>query len=127
MGSRVTLVDDLDESVETDVETVVFGYKGLNYEIDLGLENRVRLDELLAEFIETARIVEDPRRGGSPRPRQAPREGGAAGRPLSPNAERNSRIRAWASANGYSVVDKGRIAKEVVSAYEKANPEDVPA
>lgn len=129
MGSRVQLFDDLDSSVTEDVETVVFGYKGKQYEIDLGLENRVELDELLTKFVEAAQEVEAkaaPRRrltiASSTNDDGTPAR--TKGRAPSPTALRNQRIRVWARAQGHDVKDGGRLKADLIREYEQANPED---
>lgn len=48
--TTVTLIDDLDGSVTEDIQTVTFSHDGKIYEVDLGAENRQRLEEALAPF-----------------------------------------------------------------------------
>ena len=102
----VGLVDDIDGGEA--VETVTFGLDGATYEIDLSAENSAKLRSALAEWIGAGR------RGG----RKAVATRSAKG------GNRNSdaaAIRAWASANGHKVSERGRIPADVREAYEAAN------
>lgn len=122
MGQRVTQFDDLDETVTTDIETVRFGYEGKQYDIDLGVENRVRFAEFIEEFVEKAKEVTDekPKTLRSV-PASAPRAAG--GRSAAATA-RTARIRDWARENGHEVKDGGRIKNDIIRAFEEANPDD---
>ncbi|GMA33692.1 hypothetical protein GCM10025875_36940 [Litorihabitans aurantiacus] len=53
--TTVTLIDDLDENITEDVQTVTFAHEGKTYEIDLGAENRQALDDALASYKAVAR------------------------------------------------------------------------
>src|SRR5260221_14183216 len=49
----VIITDDLDGS--ENAETVSFGFRGVNYEVDLGKKNLAKLEKALAAFIEAGR------------------------------------------------------------------------
>jgi hypothetical protein len=105
---QVILVDDLDGGAAE--ETVSFALDGVSYEIDLSARNAAALRDAFAQYTGTARRV-----GGraSGRPRRASSGGG--------RDNRTAQIREWARANGHKVNERGRIAADVVAAYEKAN------
>lgn len=111
------LVDDLDGSEA--VETVRFALEGRQYEIDLSADNATRLRDSLADFVASAR-----RAGGSGArsARSAGTSGsaGSAGRRSSSAADREhgAAVREWARTNGFEVSDRGRIASDVLKAYE---------
>jgi hypothetical protein len=102
------LVDDLDGSEA--VETVRFALEGRQYEIDLSEDNATRLRESLAAFVSSAR-----RAGGS---RPARSTATATRRSSSADREHGAAVREWARANGFEVSDRGRIAADVLKAYE---------
>ncbi|CUU56520.1 Lsr2 protein [Parafrankia irregularis] len=107
----VSLIDDL--SGETADETVRFGLDGAQYEIDLSEVNAKKLREALASFVSAGR-----RSGGRPAGgRRAPH----AASPRSAAADRTADIREWARDNGYTVSDRGRIASNIVEAFDKAH------
>ena len=116
----VTLVDDLDSSVRTDVETVVYHVAGREYRIDLGIENRAKLEEALralkeaegavAGFTSRSRPVHKLPAAGAPR-----RGSGARKRPDA------GKVRTWAIANGIDVSARGRLPFEVIDQYIAAN------
>lgn len=108
----VSLIDDL--SGEEADETVRFGLDGAQYEIDLSEKNATKLRESLAPFVGAARRS-GGRASGSRRAvaRATSRRGGGT--------DRTADIREWARSNGYTVSDRGRIASNIVEAYEKAH------
>jgi hypothetical protein len=111
----VSLVDDLDGGQAA--ETVSFSLDGVTYDIDLSESNAGKLRAALAGFIPVAR-----RTGGRARPGGTPRPGGTARQtPTRTSSERSASIREWARANGYTVSNRGRIAEDVVTAYDKAH------
>lgn len=107
----VSLIDDLDAS-EAD-ETVRFGLDGAQYEIDLSEKNATTLRESLAPFVASARRV-----GGRA---SSSRKAGRATARRSGGTDRTADIREWARANGYQVSDRGRIASNIVQAYDAAH------
>ena len=103
---QVVLVDDVDGGPAD--ETVSFSLDGVAYEIDLTSENAAKLLDAMAPWVGHARRV-----GG--RTRAGGRRGSAR-----TSGGKNSEIREWARANGYSVSDRGRIPAEVKAAYDAA-------
>lgn len=103
------LVDDLDGHVAD--RTVVFGWDGSNYEIDLSKKNITALEKVLKPYVSAARTV---RSAGTSRRRPATR--------ATTSRKRNdlTSIRDWARANGRDVSDRGRIAREVIEAFESS-------
>lgn len=108
MVQRVQLVleDDIDGGVAD--ETVSFGLDGSNYEIDLSKEHAAELREAFAPWVGAARKAKPASAG----PRSSRR---------SRSTNNTAAIREWARAQGHTVSDRGRIAAEIVAAYEKAN------
>lgn len=112
-----TLVDDIDEVTEEGVETHTFSMDGRTVEIDLSPENFAKLYDSLKVVFEKGR-----------------KAGGFKGihvvkgkQPLRTWASRNQRkvesnaVREWANSNGFTVSEKGRIAENIIAAYEKRN------
>jgi hypothetical protein len=104
---QVILVDDIDGGSAE--ETVSFSLDGTSYEIDLSRANAAALREAFAPFVGTARKASG--RAGSGRSRA--RRGGGD--------NRTAQIREWARANGQKVNERGRIAADVVAAYDRAH------
>ncbi|WP_462187377.1 MULTISPECIES: histone-like nucleoid-structuring protein Lsr2 [unclassified Frankia] len=104
----VSLIDDL--SGEEADETVRFGLDGAQYEIDLSEKNATKLRESLAPFVTAARRSGGRAAGGRRGVRAASRRTGGT-----------TDIREWARSNGYTVSDRGRIASNIVEAYDKAH------
>lgn len=119
MASTTVLSDDFDPTITGDVETVSFAYKGKEYTIDLGADNRKETDEFFQAYIDAGR------------PASATVSGAKRGRARTATSGNTdaSKIREWAEANGYKGPDggalpkRGRIPAELREAYEKANPE----
>ena len=113
----VELVDDLDGTVDTSIETVRFGLDGVSYEIDLRDANAGALRDQLAEFIEAAR-----RTGGRIRRAaagvSAQAVGSTSGMGSGRSREQTQAIREWARKNGHEVADRGRIPSGVIEAFE---------
>lgn len=101
---QVLLEDDIDGSEAA--ETILFGLDGVNYEIDLSEENAKRMRDALAAWVGRSRRV-----GGR-------KQSGTRGR--SSAAKRNDldEVRAWAREHGYQVSDRGRVASDVLKAYD---------
>jgi hypothetical protein len=104
---QVILVDDIDGGSAE--ETVLFALDGVSYEIDLSRANASALREAFAPFVGTARKASG--RGASGRSRA--RRGGGD--------NRTAQIREWARNNGQKVNERGRIAADVVAAYDRAH------
>jgi len=109
------MVEELTDDIEGSKAdgTLAFSYDGTNYEIELNKRNRTAFDKAIAPYVAAARKV---RATGS-------------GAPVSPRARRSrgdrrtdlAEIRAWAAENGHNVSDRGRIAAEIVEAYDAAH------
>ncbi|MGW5922187.1 histone-like nucleoid-structuring protein Lsr2 [Nocardia fluminea] len=109
----VTLIDDFDGTSIAE-ETVTFEIDGAAYEIDLSADNAATLRATFDQWLPYARRT--GRSKASVRRSEAKASAGASQRRNDHNA-----IRAWASNNGHSVSARGRIAAEVVAAYDKAS------
>lgn len=104
MALKITkvLIDDIDGSAATG--TVSFAFNGVSYEIDLNEAHQGELAAALEPYISKARRV-----------------GGKRVSARKSSSSSTTAIRAWATANGFKVADRGRIPGEVVEAYQKAN------
>lgn len=104
---QVTLVDDIDGGAAD--ETVSFSLDGRAYELDLSSKNAAAFRKAMAQYVENARRVgtRSTARGTSRR-----RGGGD---------NRTAQIREWARSHGHKVNERGRIAANVVEAYDKAH------
>jgi len=109
--TQVRLIDDLDGG-DAD-ESVDFTVDNKRYQMDLSEKNAARLREILAPFIAAAR-----RPSGATTPT---RRSTTAARPSRAGAG-TAAIREWASANGFEVSTRGRIAASVREAYENRAP-----
>ncbi|MEU2718761.1 Lsr2 family protein [Streptomyces sp. NPDC007205] len=110
MAQKVVTVytDDLTGTESDEVSTHRFSLNGVQYEIDLTPESYDKLDEALRPFIEKGRKTGRVKGTGSTR--RAPADG--------PSAEE---VRAWARKNGYEVNDRGRVPREIHTAFEAAH------
>ena len=109
--TSVTLVDDVNGSVDKSVETVrVFDPRtGAAYELEMGKVSQkawAGLCEELDAFLGVARPVKRARS------KRTTRTVARKGR------RDNAEIRAWAAQNGYDVAERGAIPAKVVAAYE---------
>jgi hypothetical protein len=114
MAQKVTthLVDDLTGDTIEDGKgrTVIFGFDGANYEIDLTDTNVDALREAFSDYVAAARKVSG--RSGRTTAGAAPKRG---------NSEELAKIREWANANGHEVSSRGRISQAVRDAYDAAH------
>ncbi|WP_432279209.1 histone-like nucleoid-structuring protein Lsr2 [Nocardia brasiliensis] len=101
------LIDDVDGS-EAD-ETVLFGFDGRLYEIDLSYANANRLRAAVDPWVDKARKTG----------RASSRSGNSRTRTASGSSQ-VSAIRAWANENGHRVSSRGRISADVVAAFRAA-------
>jgi hypothetical protein len=108
----VALVDDVDGG-QAD-ETVSFTLDGVTYEIDLSEKNASQLREGLAPFVGNGR-----RTGG--RPRRSTTAAAPVSRGTSSSADRSPQVREWARANGHNLSNRGRIAADIIRAYDAAH------
>ncbi|WP_299450201.1 Lsr2 family protein [uncultured Serinicoccus sp.] len=104
---RLMLIDDVD-GTEAD-QTVSFALDGVSYTIDLHDRHATQLRGDLSTWIKYAR-----RTGG--RRQTHPRYG-------SPSAARGHlrQVRRWAHDHGYQVNDRGRVAQDLLDAYDAAH------
>jgi hypothetical protein len=112
---QVLLVCDLHEAEVEGSETIAFGLDGSSYEIDVCDEHAAALRDSFAPYVGAARragrasVAPAQRRGG----RGAARPGG--------DKNKVADIRDWARKNGHKVSERGRIAANVLQAYEAAH------
>jgi hypothetical protein len=96
-------IDDLDGSAADG--TVLFGYDGEHYEIELSKSNAAALADAIAPYVAHARKITP---------------GGHSMRRARGRAD-VSVVRQWAKARGYHVSQRGRVAHEIMAAYEAGN------
>ncbi|SIR66316.1 histone-like nucleoid-structuring protein Lsr2 [Williamsia sterculiae] len=110
MAKKVTvkLVDDVDDSKPAD-ETVEFAIDGVSYEIDLSTKNASKLRDDIDGWVAHARRVGGRKKTKGLAPRAAV------------DREQTAAIREWARKNGHPVSARGRIAGDVVEAYNAAH------
>ncbi|RIK14657.1 MAG: nucleoid-associated protein Lsr2 [Acidobacteria bacterium] len=107
---RYILISDLSgEELGEDGQTIKFGFLGVDYEMDLSADEADEFTRVMQKYVDNARRV-----GGR---RQAARNGSSA----SGDRTRLAQIREWARANGMEVASRGRIAQDVIDAYEAAH------
>ncbi|TFD51913.1 Lsr2 family protein [Cryobacterium sp. Hh7] len=108
--TTVQLLDDLDGSVIENGSgaSVSFAFEGDSYEVDLSEKNLAEFRAALKPYADVARRVG-----------YVPAKARAASGSKSDRAELQA-VRAWASANGIQVSDRGRIAATVREAYSRA-------
>lgn len=97
----VSLLDDIDGSEAT--QTVVFGFEGVEYTIDLNDKNASNLRKILTEHASVARRVAGRKRTSS----------------ISPTAKNTeaAKMREWLRAAGHELSDRGRIPDRLVNIY----------
>ena len=136
----VQLIDDLDGSDITDGggQRVDFAVRGISYHLDLSAANAAKFDKALAPFVEAAvkangqpvtsngskiAVNGHPRRTARARAtapgntKATTKVNGAAGG----STEHLAAIRDWAKKHGHSVSSRGRIAADVVAAFDAAH------
>ncbi|GGN78534.1 histone-like nucleoid-structuring protein Lsr2 [Nocardia rhizosphaerihabitans] len=107
----VDIVDDIDGTTPAS-ETVTFGVDGALYEIDLSDSNAAKLRDSFEQWVPHARKIGRTAKSTS---RTTP----APAKPTR-NSSDLTAIRTWAAENGHKVSARGRIAAEIVDAYNKA-------
>jgi hypothetical protein len=98
--------DDIDGSKAEG--TVAFAFEGSSYEIDLSKSNSRAFEKAMAVYVGHARKVRSVRTK-------------AVGRGKSNGKHDLSTVREWATANGYAVAPRGRVATEVLEAFDAAH------
>lgn len=100
--TKIMIVDDIDGAELDEYETVRWSLDGKNYEFDTSPEHAAEFRDAVATYVAASRSI-----------------GRSGRRPAKANDTRA--IRAWATENGFSVSDRGRIPADVVAAYEAAH------
>ncbi len=117
MAQRVQtiLISDLSgDEVETGLESVPFGYKGVDYIIDLTAKEAAGFDKAIAMYVEHARkSPRTPRRSGSG-------SSGSSGSAHS-HTELIGNMKRWAADQGMDYPKRGRLPKSLVDAYDAAH------
>lgn len=103
--TTVELTDDVDGGKAE--RTIMFGFEGASYEIDLSKKNAAAFERVLRPYVDAARKV------GRTTGRRSRRGSSGPARDL-------GAIRAWARANGHAVSDRGRVPAAVLEAYDAA-------
>ncbi len=107
-----TLIDDLDGKPAD--RTVEFSLDGVSYTIDLSDTNAGKLRKALDPYIAAGtRVGRGGAARGSARPAASGRTGG--------DRDQNRAIREWATQNGHTVSERGRIPQNVIDAYRAAH------
>jgi hypothetical protein len=106
------LIDDI-TGVPADT-TIPFRVNGKDYIIDLSEANAAAFNEALAPYIEHARRAPANKRSNARKSRSS----SAAARA---KREKTAQIRAWATANGYTIAKRGQLSQDIVAAYEAAH------
>ncbi|WP_024803151.1 Lsr2 family protein [Nocardia sp. BMG51109] len=113
----VETFDDLNgERIDSDIvpnPTIRFAVDGVEYEIELGAENRDKFYTAFEPYVKAARKV------GGRRPRRVGATNGNGS--ASVDKAEVIKIRDWAQATGRKVSTRGRLPKELVDAYRQAN------
>lgn len=112
----VRIRDDLDGNYVEEFETIPFTYRGVAYEIDLGIANVELIDKTMKQFIDVARKATKKKRGKADKP--------TTQRAAPPQLEQSRRIRAWANEQGYEVSAQGAIAGWILQAWHKQHPDE---
>jgi hypothetical protein len=115
MATKTTtlLIDDLDGG--TAEETISFALDGVEYEIDLHGHHAQELREAMDKWMNAARRV-GGRRGPTRRPAVVTSGNGSGSGSSNGRPDLNA-VRTWARGNGYSVSDRGRIARSVMDEW----------
>lgn len=111
----IQYIDDLDGSEAA--ETVRFSFGGLDFEIDLSLDNVAKMTEALDPYMAAARRI-----GRSGMSKSAPARSGVQ-LTLDDIRDENKAIREWAEAKGIEVASRGRIKQEIVDQYHAEQAE----
>lgn len=104
----VILRDDFDGSEAA--ESVLFAFRGKEYEIDLNQKNAAAFDKAMSKFVGAARQVGSKAASSS---RGRSKQRGTVSR-----KQELAEVREWARSSGYEISDRGRIPAAVVEAYE---------
>jgi hypothetical protein len=105
------LVDDLDGGKAD--ETVSFALDGVEFEIDLSIENAARLRDLFAEFVGHARRIGGRKKTGVSAPKVV--ASASNGKPDT------QAVREWARSQGEVVAERGRVPQALVMRFQEAH------
>jgi hypothetical protein len=136
MAQRVhtVLISDLSgDEVEDGLESVSFGYRGVDYVIDLTAKEAAGFDKAIAMYVEHARKA--PRRTsvsgakssgsyGSSRSPGSPGSSGSSGASRTSDhahAARIGNVKKWAADQGLDYPQRGRLPKSLLDAYDAAH------
>lgn len=113
MSQKIIVALDCDAAGKHsgDVKTIQVGVDGASYEIDLCSAHLKPVDEVLTMIVQQGRKVTGASRSGTRR---------SGSRRQSGRGE-SEKIREWARQNGLKVSERGRIAADVIAAYESRN------
>ncbi|GAA1480758.1 Lsr2 family protein [Gordonia sinesedis] len=106
----VRYVDDIDGKELKEAVTVAFGVDGKNYEFDTSPTHAREFRRDIDKYLAVSRSA-GTGRGGR----------GARRRPARRSPQETQAVRTWARDNGFEVSDRGRIAAEILTAYEAAH------
>jgi hypothetical protein len=126
MAQRVhtVLISDLSgDQVEDGLESVSFGYQGVDYVIDLTAKEAAGFDKAIAMYVEHARKA--PRRtSGSGSKSSGSGSSGSSGSSRTSghaHAERIGNVKKWAADQGLDYPQRGRLPKSLLDAYDAAH------
>ena len=125
MAQRVqtVLISDLSgDEVEAGLESVSFGYKGVDYVIDLTAKEADGFEKAMGMYVGHARKAGRGSRRGS----WGGSSGGSAGGSgrssgSSAHSERIGNMKRWANEQGMDYPKRGRLPKSLVDAYDAAH------
>jgi hypothetical protein len=107
------LRDDIDGSDAS--RTVVFGWDGVQYELDLSNKNATAFGKLIEPYVTAAR------RTGGRQVRRTAVKSTSRKRASKSAATDPSTVREWAAQNGFTVSPRGRISAAILEAYQGAS------
>lgn len=122
---EIKVLDDL--TGDEGATTTEFALDGTAYEIDLTEDSRAALDAVLIDYINSARRASGSRR----RPgalRTSTTAKASTSKSIIPKGsstadkELRATVRAWAQSNGIPIGARGRIADDIMEAYDAQNP-----
>ena len=106
MSRRVQTVVHIEDDIDGGKadQTIRFAWQGTTYEIDLSNKNAKAFEKAIAPYVDHARRV----------------RGKHSAKPTAGKRTDLADIRKWAQKNGYQVSPRGRLAAEVIQAYDAA-------
>lgn len=124
MAQRVhtVLISDLSgDEVEDGLESVSFGYRGVDYVIDLTAKEAAGFDKAIAMYVAHARKA--PRRSSGSGSKSSGSSGssGASRTPGHAHTERIGNVKKWAADEGLDYPQRGRLPKSLLDAYDAAH------